>query len=312
MERSYFHSYQPQAALQALGPDAKPFLQGQFSNDLGRTAAGDCVYGLWLDRKGKVLADSFALCRSEEAYLLLSYYCPSAAVRDRLEAYLIMDEVELLEGPAEFAGFSLGGEACRLGLEAAGLEQPVAGAWSEAGAALAFWGRRGTEPALEILVDVASEEGRRCLAAVERSLREACIPELDATAMKELSIRGAVPRVGLEFGPRDLPQEIGLESVAVSYSKGCYLGQEVMARIHSMGRVRKQLARVRIDSLDTVGELPAELLDDSGKRCGELRATAATGDGGIGLGVVSLASRKGSFRAGESRVVLDTGAGVDE
>jgi hypothetical protein len=94
-----------------------------------------------------------------------------------------------------------------------------------------------------------------------------------------------VPAIPAEFGPGDLPQEAGLETVAISFTKGCYLGQEVMARLQAMGQVRRRL--VRVAGLGLAPAAGVELLQ-AGRRVGELRAAEHYGTGWLGLAMVNL------------------------
>jgi tRNA-modifying protein YgfZ len=100
-------------------------------------------------------------------------------------------------------------------------------------------------------------------------------------------LAAGVPAIPAEFGPSDLPQEAELEHTAISFTKGCYLGQEVMARLHAMGQVRRRL--VRVGGVGAVPVAGAELQQNA-RRQGELRATAPTADGQawIGLALVNL------------------------
>ena len=77
MTESKAHIYQPKGDLIVEGPDAAHFLQGQFSQDL-RVSAGSMVYGLWLDAKGKIQADSFLLKESEDRFRAISYFSPTS------------------------------------------------------------------------------------------------------------------------------------------------------------------------------------------------------------------------------------------
>jgi folate-binding protein YgfZ len=108
--------------------------------------------------------------------------------------------------------------------------------------------------------------------------------------MERLRILAAIPSVPGDIGPSDLPNEGGLDVDAISYSKGCYLGQEVMARIKSLGRVRRTL--VRVAGTGAPPPLPAPLWQ-SGRKEGELRSAAVTGDGYVGLALISVTSAAG-------------------
>jgi folate-binding Fe-S cluster repair protein YgfZ len=87
-------------------------------------------------------------------------------------------------------------------------------------------------------------------------------------------------------GPGDLPNEAGLEAEAISYTKGCYLGQEVMARLKSMGQVRRRLVRVG-GAGESIPALPVPLFG-GGRAVGELRSAVRDGAGGwSGLAMLS-------------------------
>jgi folate-binding protein YgfZ len=116
--------------------------------------------------------------------------------------------------------------------------------------------------------------------------------ELDAEEMERRRIAAAVPAVPADIGPGDLPGEGGLESIAISYTKGCYLGQEVMARLKAMGQVRRRLVRV-VGSGVLPETLPAGLFSGD-KRVGEVRSAVRAGaEGWSGLAIISLMQAAG-------------------
>jgi folate-binding protein YgfZ len=91
--------------------------------------------------------------------------------------------------------------------------------------------------------------------------------------------------VPADIGPGELPNEGGLESVAISYNKGCYLGQEVMARLKSMGQVRRRLLRVKGDGPAPTSPAP---IFQGDRRIGELRTRVPTPKGFEGFALLSL------------------------
>jgi len=261
-----FFSWKPACWLRVQGPDAFSFLQGQFSNDLRGSGA---IYGLWLDRKGRILGDGFVLRAAEERFFICSYETPAAVLRTHLESFIVADEVEVFDETLEVVGLTLflrAGPGISLDL---------------GGAGYSFYGRRGGE-ALEW---VGSAGGRTELLAKLDSPGE-----LSAVEMERRRILSKIPAVPRDLGSRNLPQEGGadFERTAVSYTKGCYLGQEVMSRLRTMGRVRRSLVSVRAEGA-VPSELPTSLYFGE-KRVGELRSAAAaeTSSGFVGLALVSL------------------------
>src|SRR5437016_12516025 len=87
-------AWRPAAWLRVSGADAASFLQGQFTNDLRSLGDQPSVYGLWLNVKGKVVADSFTLRGgAAQEFWLGSYFSPAAIIRERLEGHIIADDV---------------------------------------------------------------------------------------------------------------------------------------------------------------------------------------------------------------------------
>ena len=259
----YYHRWRPAACLRISGDDALTFLQGQFTNDLHQDGKDGAVYGLWLNQKGKVLADSFVRKNSGKEAWVVSYFSTAETIRARLEAYVIADDVVIEDVTGAMRGVTLPGVATVAEL---GLGAP---AW-------AFRGRRGREPHTEIIFPSSDDS------AVTASLagREAWSPE----QMERMRITAGIPAVPADIGPADLPNEGGLETGAISYTKGCYLGQEVMARLKSLGQVRRRLARVR-----GPGELPATpaAVFQAERKAGELRSAVRDGSDWVGLALVS-------------------------
>jgi tRNA-modifying protein YgfZ len=261
-----YHNYRPSAVLKFSGEDAFPFLQGQFTQDLRpgketRTSS----YGLWLNQKGKVLADSFVLSDGAH-WLVVSLFSSAETICKRLEVYVIADDVTIEDVTTQWAGVSVLGEG------AMDVSFAVKGGF-------AFLGRRTREPNWEWLYPI-------CADAPAAHLRERGFAELDAVAMERLRIEAGIPTVPRDIGPEDLPNEGGLDRDAISYTKGCYLGQEVMARLKTLGQVRRRLMRIEGPvALPTV--LPAPLFSD-GKKIGDLRSAARTDAGFVGLAMISL------------------------
>ena len=258
--------WKPSAWLRVAGTDALNFLQGQFSNDLRGAADGRAVYGLWLDHKGKVLADSF-VGQTETGFWIASYGSPAADLCARFEAYIVADDVTVTDETSAVTAVTL------FGLE----PRDVAAALPTG--TVTFSGRRSGSPCAEVVMPAASELRVRELFAGA--------PELTPSQVEQRRIDAAIPAVPRDIGPADLPQEAGLERDAVSFTKGCYLGQEVMARLNSMGQVRRSLLRVRSDG--ACPPLPAALFQD-GKKIGELRSAVAAERGFTGLALLTVMS----------------------
>jgi folate-binding protein YgfZ len=265
--------FQPGAWLRVTGEDAATFLQGQFTQETRPERSSAATYGLLLTQKGKVVADAWVLRLGRGEYRLWSPWVEAATIRERLEAYIVADDVTIEDEGGAVEGWVLAGEAGREALVAAGITPPSAGAVSVWDQGWVFRGRRGVAEAWEWLRLAGWADGP------EENLR--------AEAWEQARIAAGVPRVPVDVGPEDLPAEGGLDAVAIAYDKGCYLGQEVMARLKSMGRVRRRLLRVHgTGPVPTVAA--AQIVDEAGQVLGEVRSAVAVGEGWWGLAMVKL------------------------
>lgn len=251
------------AVLRVQGPDANSYLQGQFTQDVN--AQNGRSYGLWLDLKGKVLADGHVLRQAANDFLVISFSAPAAVLLARLEAYLIADEVELADETKAWSGILLWGD----GAESLTVPSGV----------VAFASRRAGAGSVQWLVPVGA------FAGVLVSLKQAAAVARDPAAATLERLRQGMPAVPIDIGPRDLPAEGGLDEIAISYTKGCYLGQEVMARLKNLGQVRRHLHLVRGKG---VPPAPDTALHQGERKVGELRSAVADGDGFLAMAMLSL------------------------
>lgn len=272
---SGFFPWRPAAWLHVKGSDAFTFLQGQFTNDVKQAGAGG-VYGLWLTLKGKVMGDGFVVAgAAADDYWIGSYDTRAPTLRERLESFVIADDVVVDDETTGWRAVSV------FGPDAAAT---VAKARTTVADGFVFPGRRSRPANVEWVFRSDQEPAIRAALAG--------LPEWDATTIEAGRIGAGIPAVPGDIGANDLPNEGGLELDAISYTKGCYLGQEVMARLKSMGQVRRRLLRVR----GAGDEVPARgrALFAGGRQVGELRSTVKHGDGFIGLAMISLINLAGN------------------
>ncbi|MDB6168722.1 MAG: folate-binding protein [Verrucomicrobia bacterium] len=257
-----FHRWRPAALLRVSGEDSATFLQGQFTNDLQKIIPGGAVYGLWLNQKGKTLADSFVVRISKHEFRVVSYFSAAAVIRERLEAYVIADDVVIEDLTAQATAMTVFGD------------DPIPSAIPAN--ALTFSGRRARTPHTEIIFP--SGESRPHGGSMFPNA------EISRLEMERRRINARIPAVPFDIGPADLPNEGGLERQAISFTKGCYLGQEVMARLKSMGQVRRTLGFVKGSGAAPLA--PAALFQ-AGRKIGELRSAVGEGGNWIGLALLS-------------------------
>ncbi|MDP0499728.1 MAG: hypothetical protein Q7P63_06460 [Verrucomicrobiota bacterium JB022] len=273
-EIPYFWS-QPAAVIRVTGEDATDFLQSQCSQDL-RGESGSIHYGLWLDHRGRIQADSFVLRLESEAFLLVSYYSPAHALLAKLEHHIVADDVELEDATDQWQLLSIVPTADGAMLPDVVIRAPARDCFAFQSSLYVFQGRRARTPWLEVLCP--HDQARPMAQALdEMDDYEMLAPE----EVETLRLEAALPRVPQEAGPEDTPGESGLME-AVSLEKGCYLGQEVVNRMARLDRASRRLVAV-----DLPGEIavPATITQAEAE-VGELRSCVATLDGYQGFAMI--------------------------
>jgi folate-binding protein YgfZ len=219
------------------GSEAAEFLQGQVTNDVEALDPGAGCYALLLDRKGKIRADMRILRLAPDSFLLDAEPDGAEIVRGHLGTYNIGRDAavepdpeprELISLLGPMTARLLGGAA--LGPEHSHREIVVAGAGCRAIA---------TEAGADLLAPAGGAAAIR-----EWLLAEGAQP-IAEDAAEIARVEAGRPRVGRETGPQTMPAEAGLEERAVNFSKGCYIGQEPVARLHYKGKPNRHLRRLR-------------------------------------------------------------------
>ncbi len=278
MTLAYGYQYRPAAHLLATGEDAAEFLQSQFSNDLKPFESGRCTYGLWLDVKGKVIADSFVLCEGDEQFRILSYHSSETVIAEKLERHIIADDVEiecLAQGPA-IALVGNGAEAVLRSLE---MQIPGVGAFTKMEGLRVYSGRRSLEPSFELWA-VSGETTER----LREQLTQTGVDFISRRQIERMRLAAGIPSIPQELGPSDLPGEGALVNDCVSLTKGCYLGQEVVSRMYNVGRAQRALFL-----MSGSGEMPQNsvvLYNDNDRQVGELRSAVQTDGGWQGVALL--------------------------
>lgn len=273
------------ARLELMGEDRQRFVNGLVTCEVKALAPGQGAYGYLTDRQGKILADVVVLALEDRLWLELP---PSVgeAIRAHLAKYIIADRVEV-KPLDDLVLWTVAGPRAH-GLLASLASEPLPDAlWSHrkvmlAGSEvqLARQGRLG----LDAWTIWASASIARSLA---ESLRErggdAGLLPAGREALEIVRLEEGIGSFGPDFGPENFPQEIG-EDEAVSYTKGCYLGQEIVARIHYRGGVNHRLTK-----LVFAGEPPpagTPLLHEEHEVGKVTSAGLSPRDGAIGLAMV--------------------------
>lgn len=281
--------------LDVLGPEAVEFLQGQVTNDVEALAPCQGCYAALLNPKGKILADLRALMVSGEELWLDTEEAALDVLHSTLDRYKIGRRVELADRTPDRAILSLIGPGARA---LSGVEAPL------------------TKHSFEQL-DVDGIEA--LMVATDLGL-DAVVPRADcARLVSILTGRGGVvvsieaaeivriesgrPRFGVDMTTDNLPGEVGLEDGAVSFTKGCYVGQEPVARMHYRGHPNRLLKGLLLSE----PAAPGEPVLSGSKEVGKVTSACVS----PALGPIALAVLRREVESSDQVLVAHGGAAAN-
>lgn len=213
------------------GGDRQKFLNGFCTNNIVQLVPGQGCEAFITNVKGKVLGHGLVDCRENEL-VFITVPGQAATLVEHLDRYVIREDVQLRDTTGERAYFLAG---------------PNLAAIEAAGSRWLDWkilGRRAGG-----VVEVAATNTTRLREALNAQHFTPC----GIAAFEALRIEAGTPLFEIDFNSENLPQEVARNDAAISFTKGCYLGQETVARIDALGHVNQELRGVRFDAT----ELPA-------------------------------------------------------
>jgi folate-binding protein YgfZ len=273
--------------LEVAGGDARRWLNGMVSNDVSSLQPGperSGCYALLLTRQGRIVADFHVMVRGVDTST--SFWLEMAAeavplVTEQLANFIVADDVELSDRTRDVGRIAVEGPTASAVMERAlgeppGLAENACADVVLAGSdcLLAAFGFSG-EPAYQVFVPKAE------LDSVAAALSEAGegngLVSAEAEVLEMLRIEAGRPRFGSELDESTLPAEARLDD-AVSTTKGCYTGQEVVARLASQGRVKHMLVGLCGDEATPLGV--GAVVESAGKSVGEVTSACVSPDAG--------------------------------
>jgi folate-binding protein YgfZ len=277
------------ATLEVRGPDAAEFLQGQVTNDVEALAPGQGCYAAMLNPKGHMVADMRVLRAEPERFLVDTEATAYEAVLRDLRMYKIGRQVEITETPGR-AVLSL------IGPRSDDVVSTAFGTHASPGEHAVVAAREGVFAArTDVGIDLISE----ATAEARDALLGAGAHPVSLDAAEIVRIESGRPRYGVDMTEDNLPAEAGIVERAVSFTKGCYVGQEPVARMHYKGRPNRHLRGLRLSG-------PAErgsALEADGKEVGRLTSTALS----PALGSIALALVRREVSPGDQLVARESG-----
>lgn len=292
--------------LCVLGADRQPFLNGQVTNNVKDLKTGQGCYAALVTAKGKMQSDLNIYCLENEILLDLEPGF-TATVQTRLEKFIIAEDAQVTDVAPHYGLLSAQGpQAAELITRAAlgvaipkepmfvtSLQHPALGEIyltnrpriGSTGFDL-FVPTGSLRPVADALNVAAADFGARWCGW---------------KALETARIEAAIPRFGADMDETNLPPEAGLETSAISYSKGCYIGQEVIARIRTYGQVAKSLRGLRLPG--DLKQLPhrGDKLFQGDKEAGYI--TSATASPALKANIALAYVRREAGQAGAPLVV---------
>ncbi|TAJ98327.1 aminomethyl transferase family protein [bacterium] len=260
--------------LRFTGPDRVSYLQGMVSNDVKKLAPGEGVHAAVLDIQGKILADARIFCL-DDSFLLDLWEPLKEKILIHLQRYLIADDVEINDLTGEYGILSLQGPKAGLLLREL---FPNAGIPARELAHCAL--KLGDAEVRITRSSHTGEEGYDLLIStkdlpstashIEETGKKFSLGWVGTQAQAILRVEAGIPRYGVDMNEDNLLLETGLDQ-AVSFQKGCYLGQEVVERVRSRGHVNKKLVGLVLEG-NTAAE-PGSLIRAGEKEIGRVTSS---------------------------------------
>ena len=256
--------------LEVSGKDARGFLHGQLTNDLNALTVNHSQFSAWCNPKGQVIGN-FIVIRREGGYLLILKSSLKDQARKRLGLYVLRADVSIHDRSGQLALLGIAHTWLDTG-RLVGIEGLTTAALPNGSNRYLLAGAAG---AMGAALDTLS--GRVALAG--------------SRLWEQLDIQAGIPWIGQETQARFLPQMLNLDLLrGLSYQKGCYPGQEVIARLHYRGKLKKRLALFKAATDLHVGDRLYQ--KDLNNAVGDIINATAPDGGAYALAVVRLDSLK--------------------
>ncbi len=275
------------------GADRVRFLHGQVTNDVKKLRVGEGCYSALTTAKGKMQSDLNIFCLQDE--LLLDFEPGlTTTVTQRLEKFIVADDVQVVDVAPHYGLLSVQGPKAEAVVQALGwfAEVPKASLASTKisdatlGEIYLINHARLASSGFDLFVPLSALGGvaDKLIAAAKSASGRAC----GWNAFEIARVEAGVPRFGSDMDETNIASECGIEARAISYTKGCYIGQEVLNRIHSIGHVNRELRGLRLAAGGQTLPGRGDKLFHGDKEAGFITSAefSPTLNGGVALGYV--------------------------
>ncbi len=289
------------------GRDRTRWLNGMVTNNIRDLAAGRGVYSFVLNAQGHILGDLYAYNRGD-SFLLGTEQAQAPKLLGLFRRYIIMDRVELADVSGQLTAVAVQGPRAadvltKTGYEPASVEllQLKESSWQDVPVTLT---RMASDDFLTYEIWAAPES----IGRIWDSLVAAGAVPVGTEALEMFRVTAGIPRYGQDISERELPQETG-QMQALSFIKGCYVGQEIVERIRSRGAVHRKFSGFAVEGMPPA---PGTKVQRDGKDVGEITSALAVptakGDRTLALGYI----RREAGNSGTSVSVGDATSTIEE
>jgi len=246
------------SCVTVTGADRQTFLNNFCTNDIKRLEPGTNSEAFFTNVKGKILGHGFVTCREDKLVIICGPGQTSQLV-EQLDRYVIREDVQVRDSGPEFGYLLVSGGAAARGFVAAlapsstvaqALLRPLANAaamFLDVPLQWIHW------PMFDSTFCGLFEVKLSDVPRVRQQLVDRDAFQCNLATFNTLRIEAGTPLFGIDFNEDNFPQEVGRDREAISFTKGCYLGQETVARIDALGHVNQRIAGVRFNG----SEIPA-------------------------------------------------------
>jgi folate-binding protein YgfZ len=223
-----------QHVVTLVGPDARRFANGMFTNNIRALPVGGSNRNAMVDEKARIQGLLTLACLADDTFLAILDGVTAEAFEARYGRYIVFDDVELTDLSAERTVLSVQGPRAAEVLTRAGLPAPESGC-AQADGVTVVVSPRARAGGFDLVVPTAGA------AATWQALLAAGAAPAGWDASEILRIEAGSPRWPIDMGERALLHEMGLVARCAAFDKGCYIGQEVLNRVDVMGQVNRQI-----------------------------------------------------------------------
>jgi folate-binding protein YgfZ len=252
--------------IRVIGDDAVSFLQGQLTQDVAQLGLSEARLAAFCNAKGRMQASFVVFKRSPDEILMVCGRDILPATLKRLSMFVMRAKAKLSDASDEFALHGLTGEAV------ASQGGDVSRVWSKTDSGI---------PAASLIVLPPADSTARALWCAPVGTRPPALPAIELNLWHWLSVRSGIAMISQPIFEAFVPQMLNYESVGgVNFKKGCYPGQEIVARSQFRGTLKRRAFIVHADVTLSVGEDIFHSAD-SEQPCGLVAAAAPAPTGGF-------------------------------